>query len=249
VIVMADLVLLLGSVAFQDFELPSGINFGGRQRLALHRLPGGLRVIDALGRDDAQISFSGVFTGSDATLRARSLDEMRTAGVALPLTWDIFFYTILISDFHADYHNGWWIPYRITCTVLRDEAAARIQPVASLVTATLADIGTASSYAAGTGVDLSPVQTVLAAPGATVSGTAAFTAVQLCLGNAQSSVAASMSAANASLANVDLANAASPGDGIEGLLAATNASGQLSSLTAAGPYIGRVATNLSNAST
>ena len=54
----------LVQIVFQDFELPSGINFGGRQRLALHRLPGGSRVIDALGRDDAQISFAGIFTGS-----------------------------------------------------------------------------------------------------------------------------------------------------------------------------------------
>ena len=63
---MADVTLLLGPVAFQDFEVPCGVNFGGRQRLALHRLPGGSRVIDALGRDDAQISFSGIFSGSDA---------------------------------------------------------------------------------------------------------------------------------------------------------------------------------------
>lgn len=118
--------LLLGPVAFQDFEIPSGINFGGKQRLALHRLPGGSRVIDALGRDDAQIGFSGVFAGSDATLRARSLDELRVAGIALPLTWDIFFYTVLIADFYADYRNGWWIPYHIICTVVRDEASALI---------------------------------------------------------------------------------------------------------------------------
>ena len=123
------------------------------------------RVIDALGRDDAQISFSGIFTGSDATLRARSLDELRVAGIALPLTWDVLFYTVLIAEFRADYCNGWWIPYRIVCTVLQDEASALLQPVVSLATAALADIGAAAGYASDTGVDLSPLQTALAAPG------------------------------------------------------------------------------------
>lgn len=81
---MSDIALLLGPIAFQEFEVPSGVNFGGRQRLAVHRLPTGLRIVDTLGRDDADICFAGIFTGSDATLRARSIDEMRVAGMIVP---------------------------------------------------------------------------------------------------------------------------------------------------------------------
>ena len=47
----------LGSVSFRSFEVPATINVGGAQRLAVHRLLGGIRVIDALGRDDSDISF------------------------------------------------------------------------------------------------------------------------------------------------------------------------------------------------
>ena len=47
--------LLLGPVLFRDFELPGQITWGGKQRLAVHHLPGGRRVIDAMGRDDAAI--------------------------------------------------------------------------------------------------------------------------------------------------------------------------------------------------
>ena len=36
--------LLLGPVLFQDFELPERISWGGKQRLTVHRLPGGTRV-------------------------------------------------------------------------------------------------------------------------------------------------------------------------------------------------------------
>ena len=109
---MSNVALLLGPVSFQSFEIPARINFGGAQRLAIHRLPGGTRVIDALGRDDSDISFSGTFSGPQATLRARAIDEMRVAGFSIPLTWDVFFYNVIIKKFEADYHSGWWIPYR-----------------------------------------------------------------------------------------------------------------------------------------
>jgi hypothetical protein len=246
---MPDTVLLLGPVVFQEFEVPSGINFGGRQRLALHRLPGGARIIDALGRDDAQIAFSGIFSGSDATLRARSLDELRASGLTLPLTWDVFFYTVVISDFHADYRNNWWIPYRITCTVLRDEASALVLPLVSLATAALADIGNAASDALNAGFDLSPLQAALGAPGATLRGTAAYSAAQFSLSAARSSMDASIGAADTALAGVDLTNANSPDVGAARLLEATSIAEQLGSLTSARSYISRAAVNLTNAGT
>jgi hypothetical protein len=58
---MSDIVLVLGPVAFSDFEDPERIRFGGAQRLAVHKLPGGARVIDALGPDDTEIGWSGIF--------------------------------------------------------------------------------------------------------------------------------------------------------------------------------------------
>jgi hypothetical protein len=246
---MADVALLLGPVVFQDFEIPSGVNFGGRQRLALYRLPGGSRVVDALGRDDAQISFAGIFTGSDATLRARSLDELRVAGDSLPLSWDVLFYTVLIADFRADYRNSWWIPYRIVCTVLRDEASALLQPVVSLATAALADIGVAAGYASDASIDLSLLRTAIAAPGATTRGTAAYTTAQSCLSAAQYSIDTSMSAADATLTGASLDGASSAQTAVTNLLAVTDATGQLSSLVAAGAYVHRSVTNLANAST
>ena len=98
-------------------------------------------------------------------------------------------------------------------------------------------------------MDLSPLQTALAAPGATTRGTAAYTAAQSCLSGTQSSITTSIGAANAALANVDVADAGSAQVGVANLLAATDATGQLSSLVSAGAYVRRTATNLANAST
>lgn len=96
---MSGIALILGPVVFQDFEAAAGIRFGGEQRIIVHKLPGGTRVIDSLGRDDAEITLSGTFSGPDGTLRARMLDELRAEGSVLPLTWDVFFYSVVHSRF------------------------------------------------------------------------------------------------------------------------------------------------------
>jgi hypothetical protein len=246
---MSDVALLLGPIAFRDFEVPSRINFGGRQRLAVYRLPDGSRVIDALGRDDAQIVFSGIFTGSDAAIRARSLDKMRVAGAAFSLSWDVLFYTVLISEFLADYRNGWWIPYRIVCTVLRDEGSTASQQAISLVSSALTDINTASGYLASSGVGLSAVQAALTERGATTRGTSAYVSAQSSLTEAQSAIAGSSRAAEVSLSNSGLSAAVTAQSGVTGLLAATDAAGQLSSLVSGQAYVRRTANYLANAST
>jgi hypothetical protein len=245
---MTDVALLLGPIAFQDFEVPCGVNFGGRQRLAVHRLPSGLRVVDTLGRDDADICFTGIFTGPDATLRARSIDEMRVAGLALPLTWDVFFYTVLVAEFYADYCNQAWIPYWIRCTVLQDEASILIEATVSLASAVISDTTNAASYACGTGIDLSGLPPMLAAPGAMTRGTALFASAQTGLTNAKSSITDAATAANARLAATNWGTATTAQDGVDALSSATDTSGQLASLTLAGAYARRAATNHANAS-
>ena len=246
---MSDVVLLLGPIAFQDFEVPSGINFGGRQRLSIHRLPGGARVIDALGRDEALISFCGVFSGSDATLRARAIDQLRVSGMPLPLTWDILFYTVLIAEFVADYRSSWWIPYQVRCIILQDEASTLLQSAMSLGAAALADVGRAASYAPDIAIDLMPLQAALAAPAATTRGTSAFSRAQSSLNETRSLLQASIAAADTTLATTNPTTAGSVSLGVEQLAAVADASGQSSSLIAARALLQRTAANLTNAST
>jgi hypothetical protein len=234
---------------FQDFEVPCGINFGGTQRLAVHRLPGGVRVIDALGRDDANICFGGIFYGDDATLRARLLDEMRASGALLPLTWDVFFYTVVISQFQADYATSNWIPYKITCTVLRDEASALIEAVLSLGATVLSDVGSAISQAGSAGVDISSLQSTMSDPSATVRDTAAYGQAQTGIASAQSSVAGALDSAQTALPTAAISSSGTAASGVANLTDAVTAAQQISQLTVAQAYIGRAATNLANAST
>lgn len=246
---MSEVVLVLGPVAFADFEIPERIVFGGAQRLAVHKLPGGLRVIDALGRDDRELTWSGIFAGPDATERARLLDVLRVQEAVLPLTWDVFFYSVVITSFDAEYCHGWWIPYRLGCTVLSDEAEAAIDPVVSLGVQALADLVTAAGLASGVGIDLSAARAALAVAGATTPNTLAYAAAQSMVDRAQMMVGDGIAGAEARLipaAAIPL-GAGSAATGIAALGSVTSAAGQLGALAGARGYVGRAAANLSNA--
>jgi len=226
--------LLLGPILFQDFELPASIGWGGTQSLTVHKLPGGARVIDTMGRDDCEISWTGVFTGSDSGLRARAIDLMRAQGALWPLTWDSYFYSVVIERFEADYRRPNWIPYRIACTVLRDEAEALVEAPLSIATNVLADITAADSL--GTGLDLSPTTAALAAVGATTSGTASYSQAQFQLDSSASSANSQMTSTGAQLASAtDVGQAAT-------------LAGQTAQLAAANAYLQRASINLAAAS-
>ena len=225
---MSDFSLTLGPVAFAGFELPSSITVGGRQRLAMHRLPGGLRVIDALGPDPADIAFSGIFTGPDAADRARLLDTLRVAGATLPLAWDAFAYTVIVEQFEADYRSPWWIPYRLTCSVLRDEVAALVTTAIQLAPTLSADLLAAGNLAATASVAVS-------APGATTAGTPANAAAQASLGMTLAAYDTQIAAASGNLQAPDLPTAAA-------------SAGLLAQLTAARAYAARATRNLATVS-
>ncbi len=112
---------VLGPVAFQGFEVPERISFGGKQQLAVHNLPGGGRVVDALGPEEAPMRWSGTFSGPDAAERVRMLERLRRSGEALPLSWDGWRFTVVIQEFAAETTSPWWIPYHIQLCVLPDD--------------------------------------------------------------------------------------------------------------------------------
>ena len=119
---MSDTSLILGPVVFRNFEIPERINFGGQQQLTVHKLIGGGRVVDAMGADPSDRTWSGRFQGRDATMRARLLDSLCAAGASLPLTWGGFFYLVVIRSFEAQYERFYQILYKISVTVVSDPA-------------------------------------------------------------------------------------------------------------------------------
>lgn len=128
---MTVALLTLGGIVFQGMEVPDEIAFGGEQALTVHKLIGGQRVIDTMGRDDQPLSWSARFFGPGAEDRAKAIDAMRVAGKAVELRWSTFAYRVVIKRFSASYHRVNDIPYQIECEVqadltLRSTSAAKI---------------------------------------------------------------------------------------------------------------------------
>lgn len=116
--------LVLGAIIFADFEIPEKLSFGGQQQLVIHSLPGGGRVVDAMGPQDEPIYWSGVFSGQQAAERVRALDQMRRDGLPQLLTFDAWRYSVVLEEFAAQITSSFWIPYRIKLCVLASDAAA-----------------------------------------------------------------------------------------------------------------------------
>jgi prophage DNA circulation protein len=132
----------LAGVQLTGFATPEKMPFGGAQRLTIHKLPGGARIIDAMGADDRDPSWSGYLMGPAAATMARQLDAIRVAGATVALTWPGFTRQVVVSSFEPDYATGGFvIPYRITCTIVPQpppSAAAGPSPLTSLLGPSLA---------------------------------------------------------------------------------------------------------------
>ena len=111
----------IGNVTLEGFEVPDAIPFGGQQQLTTHKLVGGNRVIDAMGPDEKEISFTGKFFGANATDKANTLDEMRKSAIPVDLIWGQYFRRVIIADFDCSYTLvGSLLPYTLKFIVLPD---------------------------------------------------------------------------------------------------------------------------------
>lgn len=151
---MAQMALTLGEVVFTGFEIPETINFGGDQKLAVHKLPGGGRVVDAMGPDDADIRWSGRLRGANSEQRGILLDFIRRQGRKVLLAWSLHRYQVVIRSFEANYQNPYEVPYTIVCTVVQDEAQVLASLAMGFAASLAADLATASGLAALLGDDV-----------------------------------------------------------------------------------------------
>jgi hypothetical protein len=94
---------------------------GGNQAMVVHKLPGGSRVIDTLGPDEADVVWRGQFYGNNAYSTALALDAMRAAGQVVSLTWGGQFRSVIVSNFiYRVRRMPVWVEYSIVCTVYQN---------------------------------------------------------------------------------------------------------------------------------
>ena len=119
---MSNVVVTLGDFAFTNFEVPTKMPLGGDQHIKQHDLPGGTRIIDALGYFNAPIEWNGLFFGIDSVSRAKYLETLAAIGNPLSLKWDEFSYDVLIESFKYDFMRVNQIPYTMKCVILKNNA-------------------------------------------------------------------------------------------------------------------------------
>lgn len=216
----------LGSVVLDGFEVSGALHFGGKQALAVHRLPGGGRVIDALGPDDSDVTWAGILTGGNAADRARLLDGLRRNGSTVTLAWDSFLVSVVVGELLLDFANPWWIPYRVRCVVAPDVTNLTTEATPTTQSAVLADLGMAAGF-----IDIGAVASSLAPAAAFTAGTSDYARASIAL-------TAMVSATDAAIATTggNLAAATT----ISSLLTST---GSLADLVAGRGYLARASAN------
>lgn len=104
----------IGGLTLTGMEVPDLIRDGGTQQVAVHRLPGGNRIIDAVGNDPDRLELSGRFVGPTAYERALLLKQMRILGQPVQFTGAGLSLTVKIVQYSYDYQQkGIVIPYRL----------------------------------------------------------------------------------------------------------------------------------------
>lgn len=247
-------VLTLGSVVFSDFEIPESINFGGSQMLSITKLVGGDRVIDAMGRDDDDIHWSGRFRGATAEGRAAVLDGLRISGAEVLLAWSSRRYRVVLHEFKADFQQAYEIPYQISCCVLEDMSLPVLALDPSVDQAVTQDVGAT----VGLNISIVSVASSISAVSASLSGAPSLqlaTAQQIA--GIQTAMQASLTTINGEIAprNTLLAGQTSVGGlvagvspvaGASALLAQTNALAELTGLYQAKALMGRASVNVAS---
>lgn len=146
---MAGDVLILGGLVFDDWSTPERMMFGGKQAMAVHKLPGGSRSVDTLGPDEMDISWTGTFWGDGAYQNALTLNGMRQSGNEIPLSFGGQFYMVVIIAAPIDIRRlPNYVTYSVNCLVSRNPmAGGQTGAFSSIDTLVSSDMATAFSVA------------------------------------------------------------------------------------------------------
>jgi hypothetical protein len=146
---MSNDTLVLGSIAFDEWSTPERMPFGGKQAMAVHKLPGGARVVDTLGPDEMDIQFTGTMFSNNAVGVADELDAMRKTGTPVPLMFAGRFYLVIVAEARADIKRyPQLVNYNVTCLVVQNNMAGVLGAVVSSVSGLVsADMASAMSLA------------------------------------------------------------------------------------------------------
>lgn len=110
--------LIVGNFEFSGLEVPEAVTIGAKQQIVVHKLVGGKRVVDVLGVDYDNLSWSGWMTGATAGDRMNELETLRDAGKPLTFNMDGYYFSVLIQSFNARFEYVYRRYYSIELVVI-----------------------------------------------------------------------------------------------------------------------------------
>ena len=113
-------IVTVGGIQLTIWQTPSEMPMPSTQMLNKHLMVGGQRQIDAMGPDPLALSWKGLSRGLYAGTNMARLKALCISGQTVPLTWNAFFYSVIVASFTAVYKrpNEW--EYDICCEVVTD---------------------------------------------------------------------------------------------------------------------------------
>lgn len=249
----------LGDVTFAGTEVPEKITWGGKQDVVSQRLPGGTVIFNAMGIEYPPISWTGIFEGFGAISRSRQLYMMLASAQLFNLSWNDRSYTVMLANYEADDTKANWIPYRLTCLVLRDETLFEGDAPPSLLSQVQTNIANAlgitpAALANTVGTAIKVAQVGATVVGAVAPGSGAALALGTAVGGAMTAINVAVAVSDSAIGGI-VAGAISGGSsvipngtaasGVASLSAATDASANGAAMANAGGQIGVAQANLS----
>lgn len=110
--------LIVGETEFTGLEVPESLTVGGKQQVVVHKLVGGRRVVDVLGVDYDNLTWSGWMTGPTAGTRTTALEKMRDAGATLTFNMDGYYFSVVVADFKSRFEHLYRRYYTIDLVVV-----------------------------------------------------------------------------------------------------------------------------------
>lgn len=141
---------ILGPISFLDTEVPSELFWGGYQATETFYQIGGAKVVILNGYYDQPLTWSGIFRGSSALQKARTLDAMARSGNSYSFSGGGISRKVVITAFQASYTNcGTIIPYKIFCEVIPQAVSTATSTLSSLTGLLNSDVSSAFSTTTG----------------------------------------------------------------------------------------------------
>jgi hypothetical protein len=126
--ILSNPLFILGSISFEGLEVPERVLLKTKHRLVVHKLGSGSSLIDSLGEDVEVVTFNGIFSGINAVGRIRLIEQLRSQGTPIGITWAAKTLSVIIQEFNLNYSSNQWITYQASCYVTGSANPDKILP-------------------------------------------------------------------------------------------------------------------------